>query len=188
MSDPNELFAIVPGSRPESIVEGPMSEVMEYIGGSVARAEKEERLAQQEQDAAETEQRQAEVRACAAQMLVNGLTHLSNRLDQFETRRQERAEQAQRDAEAAEYQAIEEMLALHPNPDDPHATGDDGELAAIKPAPDTDTEKYHPEETEDASFSGVLPKELTEEPVTSGPYAVSPAEPEFRNPVAIGGN
>jgi hypothetical protein len=48
MNGPDGRFAIVPiapGPAPaESIVIGPMSEIMEYIGGSIARTEKEEQI------------------------------------------------------------------------------------------------------------------------------------------------
>jgi hypothetical protein len=161
MSGPDERFAIVPvppvGPAPaESIVIGPMSEVMTYIRQSIPRIEEEQRLAQAKEDAEETERHQAEVRECAAQMLADGLTHLSNRLDAFETRKQEREEQARRDEEEAEAEAIEEYIASLPDPEDPQALSDDGELE-IKPPPDT--EKLDPEHRNEA-VTGAMPNEL----------------------------
>src|SRR6516162_11767338 len=111
MNDQSERFAIVPvegKSPPESIVIGPMSEVMEYIGGSIARNKKEAKLAQAERDAAETERFHDKVRVCAAQILADGLTRLATRLDNFMARKQERADQLQREAEEAETARIEE--------------------------------------------------------------------------------
>jgi hypothetical protein len=116
-NDP-ELFEIMPNKNsPEALVRGPMSEVTKYIGGSIARIEEEQRLAQAKEDTEATEKHQAEVRACALQILGDGLTHLSNRLDGYETRKAEREEQQRRDEEEAEAAAIEQMLSELPDPE-----------------------------------------------------------------------
>jgi hypothetical protein len=196
----NELFAIVPvegnQSPPEAIVVGDLREVTSYIGQSIARIEEEQRLAQAQQDAAETERIQSEARACAAQMLVDGLTHLSERLDEFETRKPARAEQARRAKEAAEYQAIEDAIAAHPDPDNPDASTvlkdavpePGGELHSH---PAVDREKYDPEgeHTEDA-LTGLTPSELEKDtPPPLGDYgAPLPPKSPYRTPTTIGGN
>jgi hypothetical protein len=199
MTGPDDRFAIVkiPPTGPapaESIVIGPMNEVMEYIGGSIARNEKEARLAQAERDAAKTAKVQAETRACAAQMLADGLTHLSNRLDAFETRRQHRLEQQKRAEEAAEAKEAEEFVASLPDPEDPEAfdnpraTGDDGDLEAIKPLPDT--EKLDPEgEARSEAATGAMPKELDKDaPSEIGEFgAPLPPRSPYRDPTSIGG-
>jgi hypothetical protein len=167
-----------------------MSEVMEYLGGSIARNEKEERLAQAERDAAETERIQSEARVCAAQMLVDGLTHLSDRLDNFEARKQERAEQARRAKEEAEVARIEAELNALPDPDNPNAVGDDGELEAVKHPPDK--QQYDPEGeyTEGDALTGLTPEVLEKDtPPPLGNYgAPLPPESPYRTPTAIGGN
>jgi hypothetical protein len=160
MPDQNERFYIAPvegKAPPESIVIGPMSEVMEYIGGSIARIEKEKRLALAERDAEETAKFQAEARASAAQMLVDGLEHLSGRIDAYEARKKAHADQQRRDKEEAEAAAIEEMLSLLPDPDNPHAMGDDGDFEAVIPPPDT--ERHDPEHRNEAA-TGAMPNEL----------------------------
>jgi hypothetical protein len=194
MNDQSERFAIVPvegKSPPESIVVGPMSEVMEYIGGSIARIEKEQRLAQAERDAEETAKYQDEVRVCALQILGDGLTRLNERIDQFETRKQGRADQLQREAEEAETARIEEELAALPDPDDPeafenlHTMGDDGDFEAVKPKPDV---KLDPEHRNEAA-TGVLPTELEEgAPPEPGDYSPTMPPPSpYRDPTSIGG-
>jgi hypothetical protein len=190
MPDNNQQFAIVPytGRAPEdAIVTGNLSQVTEYIPQSVARNEKEAQLAQAERDAEETANHQAEVRACAIQILGDGLTHLSNRLDGFETRKQEREEQQRRDAEEAEAAAVEQMLAGLPDPEDPQAMGDDGELEAIKPPPDT--EKLDPEHRNEA-VTGAMPEELEEgAPSEIGEFgAPLPPPSPYRDPTSIGGS
>jgi hypothetical protein len=57
MTDPNEMFAVVPysGNAPdEAIITGNLSQVTEYIPQSVSREEAEQRLAEAEQRAAAT--------------------------------------------------------------------------------------------------------------------------------------
>ena len=149
-----ELFAIVPveGKSPaDAVATGPWSEVATYIGQSIPRIEEEQRLAQARADAAETAQHQAEMRAHALQMFTDGITRLGERLDAFIASRQARADQQQRDAEAAEIARVEAMINTLPDPDLPAVTssalaapGDDGDLKATKPPPDT--EKYDPED------------------------------------------
>jgi hypothetical protein len=194
MTDPNEMFSIVLGPRPEALVIGPKSEVMEYIGGSVARNEKEAKLAQAERDAKETERFHDEVMAHAAQILTDGMARLNERIDQYEARRQARADQQKRDAEAAEIARIEAMINALPDPDDPTALGDDGDLKATKPPPDT--EKYDPEnpdlwdpeDVEDA-VTGAMPKELDKgAPPEAGEYSATlPPAPKYRDPPSTGG-
>jgi hypothetical protein len=189
MPNDNELFAIVPvegKSPPEAICIGPMSEVTKYISQSISRIEEEKRLAKAQEDAAETELKQQEVRECAAQMLADGLTHLSNRLDGYEARKAEREEQQRRDEEEAEAAAIEEMLAGLPDPENPQAMGDDGELTAVHNP--TETERYDPEHRNE-SITGATPPELTETvPPEPGQYlSTTPPEGPYRNPGVIGG-
>jgi hypothetical protein len=193
MNDQTERFAIVPveGKSPsEAIVVGPMSEVMEYIGGSIARNEKEAKLAQAERDAEETERFHGEVRARALQILGNGLTRLGERIDAFETRKAERADQLQREAEEAEAARLEKELAALPDPDapwafdNPTATGDDGDFEVKPPV---DTEKHDPEHRNEAA-SGAMPNELDKgAPPQPGDYlSTTPPESPYRTPASIG--
>jgi hypothetical protein len=170
MSDENvdpDLFSIIPGRSPSNaIVTGPMSEVMEYIGGSVARMEKEQQIADAQRDVEQTAREQEETRIHNAQMFANGIAHLATRLDAYEARRQARADQLQREAEEAQNRATEEFLAGLPDPDDltttallpatgdgsPHddrrlltEISDDGDFEAVNPPPDK--EKYAPTPT-----------------------------------------
>jgi hypothetical protein len=186
----DKLFAIVPveGKPPaDAIVVGPMSEVTEYIGGSVARNEKEAKIVRAERDIRETTAYQDEVRACALEILADGLAHISDRMDAYEARKKEHADEQQRAAEEAEAPAVEQMLAEIPDPDQPRT--DDGELLAIKEPPET--EKYDPDgEARSESITGLTPPDL-EETVPPEPGAFTPtAAPEspYRNPAAIGGN
>jgi hypothetical protein len=198
MNDQTERFAIVPvqgKSPPESIVVGPMSDVMEYIGGSIARNEKEAKLAQAQRDAEETERYLDEVRARAVQMFADRITRISERLDQFEARKQERADQLQREAEEAEAArleaeasaAAEYLASLDPeDPEDPEAMGDDGELTAIHEP--VDTEKNDPEHRNEAA-TGVLPKELDKgaPPQPGDIVPTTPPPSPYRDPAVIGG-
>jgi hypothetical protein len=190
MADPNELFAIVPlegKAPPEAICIGPISEVFEYIGGSVARSEKEAQLAKAQRNVAETERAQDKNLGHMAQLLVDRVEHLTTRMDQFQARRTQRAERLQRAEEAAEAARIEAMLDALPDPDSPHALGDDGELTAV--IPPTDPEKHDPEHRNEAA-TGILPKELDRAaPPEPGDYSLTGSPPSpFRNPVGIGGN
>jgi hypothetical protein len=189
MNNQAERFAIVPiegKSPPEAIVVGPMSEVMEYIGGSIARNEKEAKLAQAERDAANTAEYQAEVRACAVQILGDGLTRLGERLDAFEARKAERAEELERQEEEAQAEAIEEMLSGLPGPDNPSAMGDDGDFEAV--IPPRDTEKHNPEHRNEAA-TGDMPRELDKgAPPQPGDYlSTTPPPSPYRDPTSIGG-
>jgi hypothetical protein len=199
MPDDPELFSIVPveGKAPsDAIVTGPMSEVMEYIGGSVARNEKEAQIAQAERDIEQTAREQEETRARTAQMFANGVAHLAARLDQFVAREQARAAQLQREKEAAENARVEALLAALPDPDDPNlypgigsnpAPGehsDDGDFEAINPP--VDTEKHNPVVSETAhrteSITGITPPELEETtPPEPGDFsATAPAPSPYR--------
>jgi hypothetical protein len=196
MNNQSERFAIVPiegKSPPESIVVGPMSEVMEYIGGSIARNEKEAKLAQAERDAAETERFHDEVRACAAQILADGLTRLGERIDAYETRKAERLDQQRRDMEEAVAAEAEQYLASLPDPeepdalDTPHTMGDDGDFQAVKPP--VDTGKHDPEHRNEAA-TGSMPRELDKgAPPQSGDYlSTTPPSSPYRSPASIGLN
>jgi hypothetical protein len=190
MNDPNELFAIVPyshGHAPaEAIITGNLSQVTEYIPQSVARMEADQRFAQAKKDAEQTERYQAEVRERALQILGGGLTRLGERLDQFEARKAERADQLQREAEEAEAAAVEQMLAGLPDPDNLHAMGDDGDLQAIKPPPDT--ERHNPEEHRNEAAAGAMPNELDKgAPPQPGDYlSTTLPESPYRTPASIG--
>jgi hypothetical protein len=198
MPDQNERFYIAPvegKAPPESIVIGPMDEVMRYIRQSIPRMEEEKRLARAQLDAEQTAQQQAETRACAAQMLADGITRLGVRIDAYETRKAERADQQRRADEEAEAKEAEEYLASLPDPDqpeafehpdDPHATGDDGDFEAVKPPPDT--EKHDPEHRNEAA-TGAMPNELDKgAPPQPGEYVpTTPAPSPYRDPTAIGG-
>ena len=195
MNDQTERFAIVPieGKAPaESIVIGPMSEVMKYISQSIPRIEEEKRLAQAQLDAEETERQQHETRACAAQMLANSIVRLGERLDAFETRQAERADQLQREEEAAEAARIAEELAALPDPDDPEAfdnptaTGDDGDFQAVHEP--VDTEKHNPEHRNEAA-TGDMPRSFDKgAPPEAGQYIpTTPPPSPYRDPTAIGG-
>ena len=152
MSDPNEMFAIVPysnGKAPEeAIIKGNLSQVTEYIPQSIARADAERHLAEAMASAAEIALQQDEIRAHAAQILTDGMARLSERLDALVARRQARADQQRRDAEAAEIAAYRDNCSTRlPDPDAPDlpaALSDDGDLKATKPPPDT--ENYDPED------------------------------------------
>jgi hypothetical protein len=201
MPDDLDLFSIIPGRSPSNaIVTGPMSEVMEYIGGSVARNEKEAQIAKAQRDAVETERHQQEVRTSVAQMLADGLTRLHSRLDEFEARAQTRADRLEREKEEAENARTEAFLASLPDPEDPATTaplattlsvptGDDGDFEASNPP--VDREKYDPDGVARAeTITGVTPPELEKatppEPGDFGPTA--PAPSPYRNPASIGLN
>ena len=198
MSDPNEMFAVVPysGNAPEeAIIIGNLSQVTEYIPQSVAREEAEQHLAEAEQRAAATAQHQAEVRACAAQMLADGMARLSERLDAFVTRKQALADQQQRDAEAAEIARVEAMLETLPDPDTPAALGDhapSGDLHSIAPVDkeplDPEGELPDPDNPDDA-VTGAMPRELDKgAPPEAGEYAqTSPPASPYRDPPSTGG-
>jgi hypothetical protein len=204
MPDNPEMFAIVPvsGKPPaDAIVSGgPLSEIMEYIGGSVARNEKEAQIAKAQRDAEETEKRQAEVHTHALQMFSDGITRLGERLDQFEVRKQARADQLQREKEEAETARIEALLAALPDPDAPDtathpahpAPGehtDDGDFEAINPPPET--EKHNPEHRASGdTITGTLPAELEKStPPETGEFSsTAPAPSPFRTPASIGLN
>jgi hypothetical protein len=190
MPNPDELFAIVPcshGHVPEdAIITGNLSQVTEYIPQSVAREEAEQRLAQAKEEAAATERIQAEARACAAQMLADSVARLNERVDAFVERKQERErEDAAREAEA-EAKAVEAMLDALPDPDDPDAMGDDGELQAVHEPPDP--EKHNPEHRNEAA-TGSMPPELDAgAPPEAGQYVpTTPPESPYRDPASIGG-
>jgi hypothetical protein len=194
MNDQSERFAIIPveGKSPaESIVVGPMSEVMSYIRDTIPRREEEQRLARAQRDAVETERFHDEIRTRAFQILGNGLTRLGERIDAYETRKQERADELEREKEKAALASLEEELAALPDPDNPKtwdnpiATGDDGDLEAIVPPPDT--EKLDPEHRNEAA-TGATPNELDKgAPPQPGDYlSTTPPESPYRTPASIG--
>jgi hypothetical protein len=189
MSDPNELFAIVPcshGHVPEdAIVTGNLSQITEYIPQSVARDEREAQLADAERDAEETERFHDEVRQRAAHILADGITRLNERLDAFEAKRQAQADQLQREKEEAEAARIAAELAALPDPDN-YTMGDDGDFQAVHDP--VDTEKHDPEHRNEAA-TGLMPKELDiGAPPQPGNYVpTTPPSSPYRDPTAIGG-
>ena len=160
----HETFAIVPvfNNKPPSdaIVWGSISEVMEYIGQSQARAEAEERIA----SAREQLKNDATVLAEAQLKTVDAATRVTALGAAMATAREK---QAKRDAEAkrvaaeqAEQRRIQSMLDALPDPD----KADDGDLEINKAV---DKEHLNPEAD---GLTGSFPTRLEKQAPRGGPY------------------
>ena len=159
----HETFAIVPydGKPPsDAIVYGSLPEVLEYIRGTTARAEAEERLASAKQ------QIKSDVKTLqhAQKLTVDAATRVTALGDAMVAAREK---QAKRDAEAkrvaaeeAEAKRVQEMLDKLPDPDAP---ADDGELE-IKHAPNK--EHLQPQD----GITGSFPTRLEKEAPRGGEY------------------
>jgi hypothetical protein len=139
--DNPEQFAIVPfrGKPPsDAICYGSISEVMEYVGQTKARAEAERRIA----NAQEQLKADAEALQRAQKLTADAIPKITALGDALVAAREK---QARRDAaakkkaeEAAEAKRVQAMLDALPDIDNPDAgSGDDGDLE-INPPVDTE--------------------------------------------------
>jgi hypothetical protein len=159
----HEVFAIVPvfDNRPPSdaIVWGSISEVMEYIGQTSARAEAEQRIAsardQLKTDAKVLAQAQHQTLDVATKLTAMG--HAMAAAKEKQARKDAAAKKAAE--EAAEAKRVQDLLDRLPDPDRP----DDGELE-IKHRPNT--EHLQPQD----GITGSFPTRLEKEAPRGGEY------------------
>jgi hypothetical protein len=187
----HEQWAVVPvfnGKPPsDAIVWGSISEVMEYIGQTQARAEADERLASAQQ------QLKADARtlAQAQQITADTATKLTAMGSAMVAAKEK---QARKDAEAkrvaaeqAEAKRVQDLLDKLPDPDNPNAaSGDDGDLQSPHHPPDK--EHHNPEAD---GITGSFPTRLEKEAPRGGEYMETdieklayPQKPQ-QQPVAI---
>ena len=149
MTDTSDRFAIIPvthGPAPdEAIVVGPMSEVMEYIPQSKARADATEELERARFTADQIASLQSKTRAVQASMLADSVNHLAARLNALVARCADEARERAKAEEEAEAKRIQDELAALPDPDNPTAFEDDqhipgGELHTLSPKTETEAE------------------------------------------------
>ena len=187
----HETFAIVPvfnGKPPsDAIMWGSISEVMEYVGQSQARAAVEQRIA------AEKEQLKtdAKVLAQAQHITAEAATRVTALGDAMVAARERQArkdaEAKKAAAEAEEQKRIEDAMARLPDPDNPiAASGDNGDLQAPHHPPDK--ERHDPEAD---GITGSFPTPLEKEAPRGGEYQeidikklAYPQKPQ-QQPVAI---
>ena len=136
ISDPTSRFAIVPLSSPgrppdDAIVIGPLSEVTEYIGQSVARADAVQQLNRARFTADQIAGLQSKTRAVQATMLADTIKQLDARMNAIAQRRADAASARKRRDEEEEQERIQAELDSLPDPDDPASHGH----AATKSAP-----------------------------------------------------
>ena len=123
-SDPTERFAIVPLSTPgrtpdDAIVVGPLSEVTEYIGQSIARQDAVEELERARFSADQIFALQSKTRGVQAAMLADTIKQLDVRLNTLTQRRADAARDRKRRDEEEERQRIQRELDVLPDPDAP---------------------------------------------------------------------
>jgi hypothetical protein len=160
----HEVFAIVPvfnGKPPsDAIVWGSISEVMEYIGQTTARAEAEERIASAQEQLKTDAQTLRKAQQITAQAIPR-LTALGDALVAAHEKRIRKDAEAKRvAAEQAEARRVQDLLDSLPDIDAP---SDDGELE-IKHAPNT--EHLKPSD----GISGSFPTRLEKEAPRGGEY------------------
>ena len=163
----HETFAIVPvfNNKPPSdaIVWGSISEVLEYVGQSQARAEAEQRLASAQQQL----KNDAKVLAQAQKLTADAIPRITAMADAFVAakERQARKDAAAKkaEAEAAEAKRVQEMLDRFPDPDAPN---DDGDLQS----PKRPSDKEHLNPTGEDGITGSFPTRLEKEAPRGGPY------------------
>jgi hypothetical protein len=134
-----EQYAIVPfrGKPPsDAICYGSISEVMEYVGQTQARIEAEQRIAR----ARDQLKADAEALQRAQKLTADAIPRITALGDALVSAREKQARKdaaAKKKAEAeAEAKRVQSLLDSLPDPDDPDATGDDGDLQAPQPPPD----------------------------------------------------
>ena len=154
ISDPTERFAIVPLSTPgptpsDAIVVGPLNEVTEYIGQSIARQDAVGELNRARFSADQIASMQNKTRGVQVSMLADTIKQLDARMSAHAQRRADAArDRKRRDEEEEQRRILAELDAL-PDPDDPDAHQPTGDLHAL-PAKDPDPE-------DQAEFPGELP-------------------------------
>jgi hypothetical protein len=166
----HETFAIVPvfDNKPPSdaIVWGSISEVMEYIGQTQARAEAEKRIASAQEQLKNDAQTLRKAQQITAQAIPR-LTALGDALvAAHEKRVRKDAETKRVAAEQAEARRVQEMLDRLPDIDAP---SDDGELE-IKHAPNTEHLKPSDGIAGEDGISGSFPTRLEKEAPRGGEY------------------
>jgi hypothetical protein len=161
-------IVVVPDGQPlppEAIVIGPLSEVLEYIRGTPAREEAEQRQAAREQQVTEVANRIADVGTC----LLDQIEALATQKEeQARLDAKQKADKARRDAEEAactEAATIREYLEANPEPGsavgEPAALGDESPQAGgeLHPHAPVDKERFDPvgENSEMETDAGGVP-------------------------------
>jgi hypothetical protein len=122
-SPSNERFAIVSlahGPAPaEALVIGPMTEVFQYIGQSVARNDAIEEVEKARFSADQIAGLQEKTRGVQASMVAEAIKHLDQRMDALVKRRADAVFARQRRDEEEEQQRIQAELDQLPDPDAP---------------------------------------------------------------------
>jgi hypothetical protein len=183
-----DRFAIVPVPDgqplpPEAIMIGPLSEVLEYIRGTPAREEAEQRQIAREQQVADVANRVADIGAHFMDEIEALAAEKEEQVRLEAKRKADQERQATEDAACEEAAMLREYLETHP---DPNAPADDGELEINEPP---DKERYGgPEIEEDA---GGVPLAYPPIPTTyiKGTHDQTgdlPAGVERRSPAPLG--
>lgn len=146
ISDPTERFAIVPISTPgrtpdDALVVGPLSEVTEYIGQSVARQDAIAGLNHARFSVDQIASMQNKTRAVQAAMLADTIKQLDARLNALAHRRSDSALARKRRDEEEEQKRIKAELDALPDPDDP----DPLPLRSKEPEPSSPPQEDQPE-------------------------------------------
>jgi hypothetical protein len=133
---PTERFAIVPLSTPgrtpdDSIVVGPLSEVTEYIGQSIARADAVAELNRARFTADQIAGLQEKTRGVQVSMVTEAIKRLDARMSAHAQRRADAARDRARRDEEEEQKRIELSMSMLPDPDDPGSHGPTGDLHAL---------------------------------------------------------
>jgi hypothetical protein len=185
MTNPNDRFAIVPVTQPsapaEAIVVGPMSEVMQYLPQTAARADALEELEHARFTADQITSMQEKTRAVQASILADTAAHLTSRLDAYVARRDARLRaDAAREAEE-EAKRIQDELAAMPDPDNPNPFAPTGDLHDMPPK-DQDPGDL-PEEPLSLEDQGALPEEIAKYVET--PEPTPPKGKVYPQPIAV---
>lgn len=182
------IVAIPPGPAPnDALMVGPLDLVMQNIPQTQARADALEELEFARLKADQISTMQNVSRGLQIAAFCDSLQHITRRMDALVTRRAERARRDAEEAERQEQQQIADALSKLPDPDNPAAWSDDGELTTHEPSQPEDKEQLEASEHNDAE--GDLPPALTQElpPITgTDPELSGSREPTARNPVSPG--
>jgi hypothetical protein len=177
MSNNTDRYAIVQlpdhGPTPDgTVMWGDFPTVMQNIEQSVARQDALTDLEFARIKADQIDIMQKVSRGLQVANFCDSLTTLTRRMDSFEQRRVESIIKARKDREAEEQRIIEDQLSKHPDPDQPHAWDDDGELtihkpteparkeqlaASAHPGPDTPAEDGEPQASQPKHDAGPVP-------------------------------
>jgi hypothetical protein len=121
--DPHHRFAIIPvfpsTNTEEAICIGPMSEVMQYLPQTTARADALKELERARVSADEIKAIQDKTRGVQAAILADSVAQLTRRMDALVARREEQARRDAEEAEREEAERIQAHLDAQPDPDDP---------------------------------------------------------------------